>query len=136
MHRYMHRYTYPHTHPPLVTLMYTHTHHAANQRTIHFAWSIMVSFDIVQVLGSHQNVFTLKLIEGKYTASHTYSTYSAYYLRSLFLAFYAFIAVHFLLEFVIYDAIERGLITFYLLVLLFNHEMLMKNFHLYIIFQV
>ena len=39
---------------------------AANERTKHFAWSIMISFDIVQVLGSHQNVFTLKLIEGTY----------------------------------------------------------------------
>jgi len=36
----------------------------ASERTVYFAWSIMISFDIVQVLGSHQNVFTMKLIEG------------------------------------------------------------------------
>ena len=28
------------------------------------AWSIMTAFDAVQVLGSHQNVFTFKMVEG------------------------------------------------------------------------
>ncbi len=35
-----------------------------NQRSAYFAWSIMIAFDAVQVLGSHQNVFTMKLVEG------------------------------------------------------------------------
>ena len=30
----------------------------------YFSWSIMTAFDAVQVTGSHQNVFTLRLIEG------------------------------------------------------------------------
>ena len=47
-------------------LFYSIFFHTANERTKHFAWSIMISFDIVQVLGSHQNVFTLKLIEGQW----------------------------------------------------------------------
>jgi hypothetical protein len=33
-------------------------------RSAHLAWSIMTAFDAVQVLGSHQNVFTLKMVEG------------------------------------------------------------------------
>ena len=32
-------------------------------RTVFFAWSIMAAFDLLHVTGSHQNVFTLKLIE-------------------------------------------------------------------------
>ena len=36
----------------------------SNQRTINFAWSIMQAFDTVQVGGSHQNVFTMRLLEG------------------------------------------------------------------------
>jgi hypothetical protein len=36
----------------------------ASERSVQFAWSIMRSFDAVQVLGSHQNVFTMKLVEG------------------------------------------------------------------------
>ena len=35
-----------------------------NERSEYFAWSIMKAFDAVQVLGSHQNVFTTKLVEG------------------------------------------------------------------------
>jgi hypothetical protein len=33
-------------------------------RSIHFTWSIMTAFDVVQVTGSHQNVFTQRLVEG------------------------------------------------------------------------
>ena len=33
-------------------------------RSIHFTWSIMTAFDAVQVTGSHQNVFTQRLVEG------------------------------------------------------------------------
>eukprot|EP00605_Chrysophyceae_sp_TOSAG23-4_P001317 GSChrysophyteH1.ASY1.ANO1.1432.1 assembled CDS len=33
-------------------------------RSEYFAWSIMTDFDAVQVTGSHQNVFTLRLVEG------------------------------------------------------------------------
>ena len=33
-------------------------------RSEYFTWSIMISFDAVQVLGSHQNVFTTKMVEG------------------------------------------------------------------------
>lgn len=36
----------------------------ASERSEYFAWSIMIAFDAVQVLGSHQNVFTTKLVEG------------------------------------------------------------------------
>ena len=36
----------------------------ANPRTQYFAWSIMTAFDTVQLLGSHQNVFTTRLVEG------------------------------------------------------------------------
>ena len=35
----------------------------ANERSVYFTWSIMISFDLIQVSGSHQNVFTFKLIE-------------------------------------------------------------------------
>jgi hypothetical protein len=33
-------------------------------RSEYFTWDIMISFDAVQVLGSHQNVFTTKMVEG------------------------------------------------------------------------
>jgi hypothetical protein len=33
-------------------------------KAAYLAWSIMISFDAVQVLGSHQNVFTAKMVEG------------------------------------------------------------------------
>eukprot|EP01035_Chromulina_nebulosa_P026050 gene26050-34049_t len=33
-------------------------------RTIYLTWSIMTAFDIVQVTGSHQNVLTMRLMEG------------------------------------------------------------------------
>ena len=36
---------------------------AYSQRTLFFAWTIMTAFDILHVSGSHQNVFTSKLIE-------------------------------------------------------------------------
>jgi hypothetical protein len=36
----------------------------STERTQYFAWSIMTDFDAVQVTGSHQNVFTLRLVEG------------------------------------------------------------------------
>jgi hypothetical protein len=36
----------------------------ASPRSEHFAWSIMTAFDAVQRLGSHQNVFTTRLVEG------------------------------------------------------------------------
>jgi hypothetical protein len=36
----------------------------SNPRMIHFAWSIMTAFDILHISGSHQNVFTLRLLEG------------------------------------------------------------------------
>eukprot|EP01038_Epipyxis_sp_PR26KG_P013922 gene13922-18671_t len=36
----------------------------ANNRTEFYTWSIMKAFDAVHVLGSHQNVFTTKLLEG------------------------------------------------------------------------
>ena len=36
----------------------------ATPRSVYFTWSIMTAFDAVQVTGSHQNVFTLRLVEG------------------------------------------------------------------------
>jgi len=36
----------------------------STERSISFAWSIMTAFDTIQVGGSHQNVFTMRLIEG------------------------------------------------------------------------
>ena len=33
-------------------------------KSAYLAWSIMTAFDAVQVLGSHQNVFTYKMVEG------------------------------------------------------------------------
>jgi hypothetical protein len=42
----------------------------ANERSVHFAWEIMISFDFIQLLGSHQNVFTTKLIEGLSLGAH------------------------------------------------------------------
>jgi hypothetical protein len=36
----------------------------SSPRSIYFTWSIMTAFDVVQLLGSHQNVFTFRLIEG------------------------------------------------------------------------
>ena len=33
-------------------------------RSAYFSWSIMTAFDAVQVLGSHQNVFTYRMVEG------------------------------------------------------------------------
>eukprot|EP00596_Hydrurales_sp_CCMP1899_P002744 CAMPEP_0119041188 /NCGR_PEP_ID=MMETSP1177-20130426/11381_1 /TAXON_ID=2985 /ORGANISM="Ochromonas sp, Strain CCMP1899" /LENGTH=278 /DNA_ID=CAMNT_0007007037 /DNA_START=22 /DNA_END=858 /DNA_ORIENTATION=+ len=35
----------------------------ANERTEYFAYSIMTAFDAVQVLGSHQNVLTMRMVE-------------------------------------------------------------------------
>ena len=35
----------------------------ATPRSVYFTWSIMTDFDAVQVTGSHQNVFTLRLVE-------------------------------------------------------------------------
>lgn len=44
----------------------------ASERSEYFAYSIMIAFDAVQVLGSHQNVFTTKLVEGlSLTHRHT-----------------------------------------------------------------
>jgi len=36
----------------------------SNSRSIYFTWSIMIAMDAIQVLGSHQNVFTTRLLEG------------------------------------------------------------------------
>lgn len=36
----------------------------ASARTEHFAWSVVTAFDVLQATGSHQNVFTLRLLEG------------------------------------------------------------------------
>jgi hypothetical protein len=36
----------------------------SSPRSINFAWSIMTAFAIIQVGGSHQNVFTMRLLEG------------------------------------------------------------------------
>eukprot|EP00981_Chlorochromonas_danica_P009531 scaffold2721_cov181-Ochromonas_danica.AAC.9 len=36
----------------------------ANQDSVYFTWSIMIAMDAIQVLGSHQNVLTTRLIEG------------------------------------------------------------------------
>lgn len=36
----------------------------ATPRSEYFAWSIMIAMDAIQVLGSHQNVFTTRLMEG------------------------------------------------------------------------
>ena len=35
----------------------------ASAQSEYFSWSIMTAFDAVQVTGSHQNVFTLRLVE-------------------------------------------------------------------------
>ena len=35
----------------------------ANERTEYFAWSILTAFDLLHITGSHQNVFTIRLIE-------------------------------------------------------------------------
>jgi hypothetical protein len=35
----------------------------ANRRTIYYSWSIMTAFTILHITGSHQNVFTLRLLE-------------------------------------------------------------------------
>lgn len=37
---------------------------AASERSVYFTWSIMIAMDAIQVLGSHQNVLTTRLIEG------------------------------------------------------------------------
>jgi hypothetical protein len=37
----------------------------ASERSVYFTWSIMIAMDAIQVLGSHQNVLTTRLIEGK-----------------------------------------------------------------------
>lgn len=43
----------------------------ATERSEYFAWSIMIAMDAIQVLGSHQNVFTTRMIEGlSITAKH------------------------------------------------------------------
>ena len=36
----------------------------SNNRTIYFTWSIMKSFDLLHITGSHQNIFTIRLMEG------------------------------------------------------------------------
>jgi hypothetical protein len=36
----------------------------ATERSEWFAYSVMTAFDAVQVLGSHQNVFTARMVEG------------------------------------------------------------------------
>ena len=39
---------------------------------MYFTWSIMIAMDAIQVLGSHQNVFTTRLVEGiSLTSAHT-----------------------------------------------------------------
>jgi hypothetical protein len=44
----------------------------ASPRSEYFAWSIMVAMDAIQVLGSHQNVFTTRLMEAiSITAGHS-----------------------------------------------------------------
>lgn len=44
----------------------------ASERSEYFAWSIMIAMDAIQVLGSHQNVFTTRLMEGlSITTRHT-----------------------------------------------------------------
>eukprot|EP01035_Chromulina_nebulosa_P040508 gene40508-54778_t len=35
-----------------------------NNRTEYFAWTIMTSFALLHITGSHQNIFTIRLIEG------------------------------------------------------------------------
>lgn len=35
----------------------------ANPRTEYFAWTIMTAFDLLHITGSHQNIFTIRLIE-------------------------------------------------------------------------
>jgi hypothetical protein len=43
----------------------------ATKRTVYFAWSVMTAMDAVQVLGSHQNVITARLVEEfSLTAQH------------------------------------------------------------------
>jgi hypothetical protein len=36
----------------------------SNEKMIHFAWEILMAFPILHISGSHQNIFTLKLLEG------------------------------------------------------------------------
>ena len=36
----------------------------SHERSLYFTWSIMIAMDAIQVLGSHQNVFTTRLLEG------------------------------------------------------------------------
>lgn len=36
----------------------------ATEKSVYFTWSIMIAMDAIQVLGSHQNVLTTRLIEG------------------------------------------------------------------------
>lgn len=44
----------------------------ADPRSEYFAWSIMIAMDAIQVLGSHQNVFTTRLMEAiSVTAGHS-----------------------------------------------------------------
>lgn len=44
----------------------------SSERSIYFTWSIMVAMDAIQVLGSHQNVFTTRLLETvSLTTTHT-----------------------------------------------------------------
>lgn len=35
----------------------------ANERTEYFAWTVLTAFDLLHITGSHQNVFTIRLIE-------------------------------------------------------------------------
>ena len=35
----------------------------SNVRTVYFTWTILSAFDLLHITGSHQNIFTIKLIE-------------------------------------------------------------------------
>jgi hypothetical protein len=39
-------------------------YYVATERSLYLSWAIMISFDNVQLLGSHQNVMTTRLVEG------------------------------------------------------------------------
>eukprot|EP01039_Chlorochromonas_danica_P009418 gene9418-10405_t len=48
----------------------------SNDKTIFFTWSIMTAFDLLHITGSHQNVYTIKLLEAL----------DFYYLQTYFLS--------------------------------------------------
>lgn len=52
----------------------------ANRNTLYFAWSIMTAFDLLHITGSHQNVYTLRLLE----------SLDLYSLRTFFLPMHEF----------------------------------------------